>query len=144
MQIFEQLLKENVERYEGPHQGLIRLAPELYGLMTRLLEDPNLPGRLRPLVMAAIGYFVLPTEILAEDLQGPAGYADDLFLCAFVANRVRQVTGSAEILDGNWEGETPISDLLHQIAAQEKDLIGDQRDLILWYIGYEYLDPQSA
>jgi hypothetical protein len=64
---------------------------------------------------------------------------DDIFLCAFVADRVRGVAGSDDILLDNWEGEAPLVPLIQDILAQEADLIGDQRERILGYIGYGYL-----
>jgi hypothetical protein len=56
---------------------------------------------------------------------------DGIFQCAFVADRVRGAVGTDDILLDNWNGEAPL--------IQEADLIGDQRERILWYIGYGYL-----
>jgi len=139
MKTFDQLLEEDIAVYEGRHDDLIYQAPALYRLLTRLLDDPLLPGRLRPLVIAAIAYFILPSDIIPEDIHGPYGYVDDIFLCAFVAERVRRELRSEEILVSNWDGEAPLMPLVQDILAQEEDLIGDRRERILWYIGYEHL-----
>ena len=139
MKTFDQLLEEDIAVYEGRHDDLIYQAPALYRLLTRLLDDPLLPGRLRPLVIAAIAYFILPSDIIPEDIHGPYGYVDDIFLCAFVAERVRRELGSEEILVSNWDGEAPLMPLVQDILAQEEELIGDRRERILWYIGYEHL-----
>jgi hypothetical protein len=64
---------------------------------------------------------------------------DDIFLCAFVAGRVREAVGTDDILLDNWDGEAPLVPLIQDILAHEADLIGDQRERILGYIGYEYL-----
>ncbi len=108
-------------------------------MLVRLLDDPTLPGRLRPLVIGAIAYFILPAAIIPEDIHGPYGYADDIFLCAFVADQVRRSVGTDDILLDNWDGEAPLIPLLQDILDQEADLIGDQRERILEYIAYEYL-----
>jgi len=144
MKTFDQLLEEDIAIYEGRHDDLIYQAPALYRLLTRLLDDPLLPGRLRPLVTAAIAYFILPADIIPEDIHGPYGYVDDIFLCAFVADRVLREMGNEDILVNNWDGEAPIVPLLQDILAQETDLIGDQRERILGYIGYEYLESGGA
>jgi hypothetical protein len=47
--------------------------------------------------------------------------------------------GTGDILLDNWDGEAPLVPLIQDILAQEIDLIGDQRERILWYIGYEHL-----
>ena len=139
MKTFDQLLEKDIAAYEGRHDDLIYQAPALYRLLTRLLDDPLLPGRLRPLVIAAIAYFILPADIIPEDIHGPYGYVDDIFLCAFVADRVSHAVGTDDILISNWDGEAPVAPLIRDILAQEASLIGDQRDRILAYIGYAYI-----
>jgi len=141
MEGFEQLLREDIAGYEGEHQELIVSAPDLYRLFTRLLDDANLPGQLRPFVILAIGYFNLQADIMPEDLKGARGYADDIFFCALIADRIRRELDSDEVLRNNWEAKQPLMSLLEEILAKEQALIGDRRDLILWYTGYEYL-PQ--
>lgn len=144
MKEIDKLIQEDIANYEGLHEDLIYQAPALYRLMLHLLDDPNLPGRLRPLVITSVAYFVLPADIMPEDLEGPSGYIDDIFLCAFVADRIRKELKSDDILTANWDGEVPILTLVEDILSDEKALLGDKRDLILWYIGYEYLKPKST
>lgn len=138
MKNFDELLQEFIGEYEGRHDDLIYQAPALYRLLTHVLDDPTLPGRLRPLVLATIAYFILPVDIIPESLEGPFGYVDDIWLCAYVAERIRQELGN-EILTSNWDGEALLISLIRDILAQENELLGEKRDLILSYIGYEYL-----
>ena len=135
----EVLIKESLAGYTGEHANFILHAPAFYRLFINLLEDPQLPGRLRPLVLAVLAYFQLPVDIISEDLEGPLGFLDDIFLCAFAAREIQHRLSSDEILTGNWEGETAVIPLIRSILEQEETLIGDQRELILWYIGFEYL-----
>ena len=135
MKDFDELLRQEIGQYEGRHDDLIYLAPDFYRLLTRLLDDPQLPLRLRPLIACAIAYFILPADIISEALHGPYGYVDDIWLCAYVADVVRRETGDEAILVENWEGEAPLLPLLAEVLANEHDLIGDERELILWYTG---------
>jgi uncharacterized membrane protein YkvA (DUF1232 family) len=139
MKNFDQFIQEEVQSYSGQNERFLHQAPALYRLMTRLLDDPNLPGQLRPLVITAIAYFILPEDIMPEDLKGPYGYVDDVFFCAFIAQQIRKELDSDEILTVNWDGSGPILALIEDILAAETDLIGDRRDLILWYVGFDYL-----
>jgi uncharacterized membrane protein YkvA (DUF1232 family) len=139
MKDFDQLIQEDIDSYEGRQDEVIYQAPALFRLLTNLLQDPNLPGRLRPLVIATVGYFALPADIMSEDLQGPSGYLDDIFLSAFVADQIRQALGTDKILTENWDGQAPVLALIDDILSRESDLIEDRRELIFWYIGYEYL-----
>jgi uncharacterized membrane protein YkvA (DUF1232 family) len=137
MKPFDQLLQEDIDHYEGRHDTLIYQAPAFYRLLTRLLDDPRLPKILRPLMLVAIAYFILPADIIPEELEGPYGYVDDIWLCAYVAGRVREEMGTDDILTTYWDGESAISPLIDEILAKERDLIGDKRNLIFGYIGYE-------
>jgi uncharacterized membrane protein YkvA (DUF1232 family) len=136
---FDALLEEDVSSYKGELSDLISNAPALYRLMTRLLDDPALPKEMSQLVIAAIAYFILPEDVIPEDKYGPRGYVDDLFLCAFVADQIVRETGSEEILTRNWDGKVPIAPLVKDILEREKELLGDKKENIMQYIGYEQL-----
>ncbi len=136
---FDELLAEEIAAQDGAVDTMLAQAPALYRLLTHLLGDPALPARLRPLLLAGIAYFVLPEDILSEDLRGLAGFADDVFLAAWIANRVLQETASERLLTDNWDGDAPLLSLLSEILAREGELVGEHFDLILWFIGYEYL-----
>ena len=129
MKTFTELLREEIDREGAGASPLLRQAPALYQLLVNLLQDPALPGRLRPLLMVAIAYFVLPQDILPEDLRDVEGLTDDIYLAAFVANRVLQETAAESLLADNWEGEGPVLQALGEILLRETELIGDQRDL---------------
>ncbi len=139
MKKFDELLQNEIAKYEGRHDDLIFQAPALYRLLTELLDDARLPGRLRPLIACAIAYFILPADIISEDIHGPYGYADDIWLCAWVADILRREVGSDDMLTENWDGEAPLLPLLDDILAREADLIGDQREQILRYTGCDRL-----
>ncbi len=139
MRAFDELLREKIAVYEGRHDDLIYLAPDFYRLLTRLLDDPALPLRLRPLIASAIAYFILPADVIPEELYGPYGYVDDIWLCAYVADVVRRQAGDDAILVENWEGEAPILPLIREVLDKERDLIGDERARILWYTGCDQL-----
>ena len=90
-------------------------------------------------VIAAVAYFVLPYDVMPEEIYGPYGYLDDIFLCALVADRVRLEAGTDEILKDNWDGAGEIAPLIKGILENEKALIGDSRAKILRYLGYEHM-----
>lgn len=139
MNSFDQLLEQHISAYEGRHDDLIYQAPDFYRLLTKMLDDPALPIRLRPIVISAIAYFIMPNDIIPEELHGPYGYVDDIYLSAFIADKVSKELGSENILTDNWSGEGDILSLIEEILSKERDLIGDEKERILDYIGYEYL-----
>jgi uncharacterized membrane protein YkvA (DUF1232 family) len=139
MKSFDKLLQEDIARYEGRHDDLIFQAPALYRLLCSLLDDKRLPRRLRPVVAATIAYFILPADVIPESIYGPYGYVDDIWLCAWALDAVRNATGKDDILLENWDGEGPILQLLPDILKQEEQLIGKEREKILAYTGCDRL-----
>lgn len=139
MKRFDKLLEDDISGYEGKFSDLIREAPAFFRLMTRLLDDPLLPEKLSQLVIAAMAYFIKPLDIIPEENLGPQGYVDDIFLCAFVAERVMVEAGSADILINNWDGKRSVIPLIKEILKSEKKLIGDNKVNIMDFIGYEEL-----
>jgi uncharacterized membrane protein YkvA (DUF1232 family) len=144
MKRFDKLLEQEVSGYKGKHSEIIIKAPALYKLMTRLLDDPALPGHLSPLVIASIAYFILPEDVIPEEKYGPLGFVDDIFLCAFVADKVRKEAGTDDILIRNWDDKTPVVPLIQQILEHEEELIGDKKQVIMDYIGYEQLGTTAV
>jgi uncharacterized membrane protein YkvA (DUF1232 family) len=142
MKDFYLLLQDEIKTYEGRHDDLIYLAPDFYRLLTRLLDDPSLPEQLRSLIACGIAYFILPADIISEELYGPYGYVDDIWLCCYIVEIVGNEVGDDNILTENWEGEAPLIPLISEVLEKEKDLIGNERQKILWYVGINK-DTQS-
>ena len=135
MKPFDSVLEEEVKAYTGPHADLITQSFDLFRMMTGLLGDKDLPRKGRPLVTSAISYFVLPYDLIPEAHHGPEGYADDIYVCAVIANRVSLLHGSDEILDRHWVGEGKARSVIDTIIGRERDLIGNRRKKLLYYVG---------
>ena len=66
----------------------------LYSLfiMYYLLFDKNVPLKVRSVFMGALGYFILPTDLVADFLP-VIGFADDIALIAYViTNAIEYIT----------------------------------------------------
>lgn len=139
MKDFYKKLKKDIEMYEGRHDEFIYFTPEWYKLMTNLLDDARMPYRLKPLVSCAIAYFIIPADIISEEIHGPYGYIDDIFFCAYVAKEILKRIKDTTILTENWDGEGDIIQLIDQMLEKEEELIGDKKHLILGYTGCAHL-----
>ena len=135
MKDFYEKLKDDIKTYEGRHDDFIFLTPEWYKLMTNLLDDPRMPQRLKPLVSCAIAYFIIPADVISEEIYGPYGYIDDIYFCAFTANEIRKRAKDQNIIEENWEGEGDILELIEDVLKHENELIEDNKELILNYTG---------
>lgn len=141
---YEDEIRSIAADYQGEHQELVANLPFVYRLFTRLLESPELPSKMRPLLLAAVAYFVLPVDVISEDISGPRGFYDDIFLSAFVLSQIARELGSWETIESAWEGPGTAQMLAAEVLNSEHALVGDQRDVILWYIGYEHLQKALA
>ena len=137
MKRFDVMLEKDISGYEGEFSDLIHQAPAFYRLMTRLLDDKDLPRDMSPHIIAAIAYFILPEDIIPEDKFGPVGYVDDIYLCAFVANEIIEASGSKDIISRNWDGNKPVIELVAEILDREEELLGNKKDRMLQYIGFD-------
>lgn len=133
MKEFDELLAEDIAGYEGRHDDVIYQAPALYRLLCRFLDDPALPRRLRPLVLSAIAYFVLPADVIPEDIYGPEGYLDDIWLACHVAAIVRKEVGDDHIVHDNWDGEAEPAALIEEVCTT--DFVDKEtKEAVLGYI----------
>lgn len=133
---FYETLKENLETYRGKFDEIIYFGPELFRLLTNLLEDSRVPKKSRLIINSAIAYFVAPYDVIPEEIYGPLGYIDDIFLCTFVLRKIRDELGE-EIIEDNWEGEGNICDHLEEIYNKSREMIDDKEQSILEYAGLD-------
>lgn len=131
---FYESLVEQIKSYKGDKEEIIELAPELFKIMTNLLEDHRTPTKAKPLINAAIAYFVAPYDVLPEEVHGPIGFMDDIFLCTFVLRNLEGIV-SLELLEDNWDGVEPLKDILDQVYPEAKEHMGEEASNILDYVG---------
>lgn len=131
---FYENLVEEIKGYKGKKEEIIELAPELFKLMTNLLEDHRTPNKAKPLVNAAIAYFVAPYDVIPEEVYGPIGFMDDIFLCLYVIKRLREII-EVELLEDNWEGMESLLGIVNEVYPIVEKSVGDDRVKILDYVG---------
>lgn len=133
---FYENLVEQIKVYKGKKEEIIELAPELFRLMTNLLEDHRTPKKAKPLINAAVAYFVAPYDVTPEEVYGPLGFMDDIFICLYVIKRLRKIM-EVELLEDNWEGVESIFDIVNEAYPIVEKHIGDDQEKILDYVGIE-------
>jgi uncharacterized membrane protein YkvA (DUF1232 family) len=95
---------------------LIRDIPNFLKLFYRLVKDPRVPALDKALVAAAIGYVLMPMDLIPDFLPF-IGQVDDLYLMALVLDRLLNSAGTEVVLD-HWDGE--VSSLEMAIAGLDK------------------------
>ena len=133
---YSQILRDDVNEYDGKEAPLIKAAPDLFDLLSSLLEDRRTDRSLKPLICAGISYFVTPYDIFPEDVHGTFGYIDDVFFSVYIIHELLEKI-PYELFEDHWRGEADLKTLVKDAMAREKDLIGDNLMKIKQYIGLE-------
>jgi uncharacterized membrane protein YkvA (DUF1232 family) len=100
---FLNILKSQVENYQGVHYEIIQKAPLLYDSAVKLLKDVQVTSQFRQKLLAAIGYFIIPNDIYPEDEHGPIGYVEDMMLLIHIFREINNSKGKTPLIR-NWSG----------------------------------------
>lgn len=73
---------------QGENIEYIKYIPDLFKLLSDMLDRDEVDKDARILINAALGYFVSPDDVLPDDVYGPNGYIDDVFICTFVIQKL--------------------------------------------------------
>ncbi len=133
---FYDVLRENLDAYRGEYEQFIDHGPDLYKLLCDVLNEQSISPEIRMKTCAALGYFVVPFDVIPEQIYGPYGYIDDIFLCSHVLNHVKEEMG-IDFLEELWDGEEEFVDVLNVCYSQSKEILGETVDEILKYVGFK-------
>ena len=131
---FYDVLRENLDSYRGDYERFIDYGPDIYKLLTDVLNEKSLSSEIRMKICATLGYFVVPFDIIPEQIYGPHGYIDDIFLCTYVLKEIQKEKGII-FLDEIWEGDEEIEDVLGICYEQSKEILGAKVENVLKYVG---------
>lgn len=134
---FYETLDEQVKDYRGEFDDMIYLCPEFFRLFTNLLEDKRVARRFKPIINATIAYFVAPYDVIPEEVYGPIGYMDDLFLCAYSLEHLLKDGLKDDVIMDAWEGEGDIMPLIEEVLTRAREEIDGKEEKILDYVGLE-------
>ena len=127
---FYQRLRAQVREWAGTDKGrsnrwteYLLFAPDLFHLMWKLSVDPDVAGKDKIKLAAAIAYFISPIDLIPEAIVGPIGFVDDIALAAYVLNGMVNHT-DPEVLRRHWAGENDVLDVIRQILAAADRMVG--------------------
>ena len=102
---FYDTLVENLDGYEGEYAYFINCGPNLFNLLCDLLSQKEISRQMRLEISAAIAYYVAPDDIIPEEIYGPYGYIDDIFISVYVLRKVAKEFGY-DFLQNLWKHDT--------------------------------------
>ena len=84
---FYDTLIENLETYSGEYESFIDYGPILFKILCDLLNS-DVDHNLKLPLCGAIAYYVTPDDVIPENIYGPYGYIDDIYLSSYVLKMV--------------------------------------------------------
>ena len=101
---FREILEDNTKDYKGDFANILVHAPKIYSLLCRLLDSNNISTKNRSKITSVIAYFILPKDIISEEVFGTKGYIDDIYLCLYLLKELEEKHEIEELIE-YWEGD---------------------------------------
>lgn len=118
VETFTDILRKNTERYYGLHSDDLKHVPQFFELFQDLSGKTDLDSATKRLVNSVISYFVLPSDVIPEKEWGALGYIDDLYLCAYVVNELRNYGQARKLIESCWREKEDVFELAEQLIAK--------------------------
>ena len=129
---FYDTLLENLDNYTGEYESFIDYGPALFKLLCDLL-NADIDKSLRPPICGAIAYYVTPEDIIPEQVYGPYGYIDDIYISSYVLKMVASRHGYEFIQE---RSSPDIENIINECEAKSLEILNDDEiRSILDYIG---------
>lgn len=104
--------------------NLIRDVPNFVKLLYRLARDSRVSMLDKGLVLAAIGYILLPADLVPDEIPY-LGHVDDVVLLALAVDRLLRHAGVDVLLD-HWDGDPASLETLIALLDRAGSLLPDR------------------
>lgn len=129
---FYDTLLENLDNYNGEYESFINYGPNLFKLLCDLL-NAEIDVTLRLPICGAIAYYVTPDDVISEQIYGPYGYIDDIYLASYVLKMVAERHGY-DFLQQNSNFE--VEPIVKECEIKSLEILNkDEVESIISYIG---------
>ena len=116
---------ENNSKIGFKWKDYILIAPDLFYLLLKLVQDKDVPQIKKVKLLSAIAYFISPIDVIPEALVGPVGYLDDILIAAYVLNDLINSV-DPQIVKRNWVGSTDILYTIKKILINVDNILGKE------------------
>ena len=129
-------LLENLENFDGEYASFIDCGPNLFKLLCDLLdEDVDKEDRIK--INAAISYYVVPMDVIPEEIYGAYGYIDDIFISAYVLKFLAEKY-SFDFLQEAWDFGNDVEEVIEDCYEKSLESLTDEQiEAILFYVGLD-------
>lgn len=127
---FYDRMRDGIRRYldkkgalAGKAGEYLLLAPDVFVLLWRLVNDPRVNSKNKVMLGSGIAYYLFPLDIMPEAILGPAAYIDDLVFGVYLLNKLLTDTDPA-VLREHWSGGEDILESITKVLNAADNLVG--------------------
>lgn len=120
--------------YTGPHSDIILLMPDLFDMLSHLLDDGRVHKEARQKVCQAIAYFITPFDLLPEEVYGVEGYIDQCYVALYVLTNLQSQLPD-HVVDEAWEGEGTFKEIVSLLPELERQMLPENIQKVHRYLG---------
>jgi uncharacterized membrane protein YkvA (DUF1232 family) len=127
---FYDRMRESIRRYlegkgsvAGKTGEYLLLAPDVFVLMWRLINDSRVNAKNKVMLGSGLAYYLFPLDIMPEGFLGPIGYIDDLVFGVYLLNKLLQDT-DPEVLREHWSGSDDVLETIRKVLHAADNLVG--------------------
>ena len=133
---FVDALSDNLESFEGEYEPFIDHGPQLFKILTDLLNVDDISLDHRLIISAAIAYYVVPMDVIPEQEYGPYGYIDDIYITSYVIKKISETYGF-ELLEELWESDSEenLEDIINECYQKSSEVLEDKKIEVLNFVG---------
>ena len=129
---FYDRMRDGIRRYleskgsvAGKTGEYLLLAPDVFVLLWRLINDPRVNAKNKVMLGSGLAYYIFPLDIMPEGFLGPIGYIDDLVFGVYLLNKLLTDT-DVEVLREHWSGRDDILDSIRNVLNAADNLVGSE------------------
>ena len=134
---YHDFLKDKIMQFRGSIEDYIYYLPSLFKVLCDSLNDHSLKAQDRSLILCSLGYFVVPNDVIPEEIYGPAGYVDDTFLCAWTLKKIIEKYG-IDFLRRYWNDENdPLDEVVEYCLEETSKFLNDKKSEVFEFMGIQ-------
>jgi len=133
-QDYYDVLSNNLESYQGKYASFIDHGPQLFKLLNDLLIKSEISPEHRLKISAAIAYYVVPLDVIPEQVYGPYGYIDDIYITSYVIKNLAEAYDYS-YLEKYWEGSKDLEKVVEECYDKSSEILEEKVDEVLQFVG---------
>lgn len=109
----------------GKSGEYLLLAPDVFVLLWRLVNDPRVNSKSKVALGGGLAYFLFPLDMMPEAFFGPLGFIDDLVFAVLLLRKVLADTDVA-IVREHWSGKDELLTMIEKVLSAAEQLVGSE------------------